>query len=1445
MHKLIQFSLRNKTAVLIFTFLMAVGGSIALYNLPIGAVPDITNNQVQVITTARHLSTEDMERYVTYPVELELMNLPGVQEIRSVSKFGLSVITVVFDESMGNYIPRQLLSERLQSIRDQIPEGVSPPFLGPITTGLGEVYQYTLEVKKGYEERYSLTELRTIHDWVVRRQMAGIEGVVEVNSWGGKLKQVSIELKQDALQTYGITLVEVWKALESANAIQGGAYIEKHNQSRFIRSDGRFSELSDIEQVAVGWSDDLPISLADVAEVRYGSAPRFGAVSSNGRGEAVIGQIMMLKGANSYKVIQEVKNRVEEVQNNLPEGLEIVPFADRSELIGRTTATVRNNLIEGCLVVIAVVFLLLGNLRSGLVIASVIPLSLLFAFIMMRLFGVDANLMSLGAIDFGIIIDGSIIIVDMVAVMLVQQAGGIQSLPKNEQQGAIDKVTLEGSATMMRSAIYGQLMVLIVFIPILILSGVEGKMFRPMALTFSFALIGAMILFITYVPVVSSMVLKPNNAKGNRFSAGLITFLEGAYRKVAKHVMQRGSLALVMALFLLTAGMLTYQKLGGEFVPTLDEGDMVIQPILPAGTSLSETIRMTTRIEQELLSHFPEVSSVVSRIGAAEVPTDPMSMEEPDVMIKLKEPNEWTSAETKEELEAKIKAHLQSTVGVEMEFTQPIEMRFNELITGVRADIAVTVFGEDLNTLLQYGSEIEEIIKPIDGVGDVTAEKLDPIPLLSIEPDRAALAKYGLSLDDMNPYIGLLVAGLPVGEIFEGERRFNIVLRLEGGADFDLDQIRNLNVELGEGRGLRLGELARVELRGTPAMIARSNTKRRIVVGVNVRNRDLESVVQDIQQRINESIKFAPGYHVEYGGQFKNLLAATKRLSIAVPIVLLMIFVALRTAFKSTRKAVLVFTAVPFAATGGIFMLFLRGLPFSISAGVGFIALFGVAVLNGIVLIEHLKALKALPGESERQRILRGTKERLRPVLLTASAAAFGFLPMAISTTAGAEVQRPLASVVIGGLVTATFLTLFLLPVLYERFISDKPSVNLKSTKALSILLLLFVLPLSRLEAQTDTLNLTMALERIRISHPAVQAAQQRTSAEEARMPVRIRAEMPEIYHSFDEINQGENGVPLDVFGISQTFQVPGSQSGARELAKADIESARVMGDYTLRAVQARATQSYVNIRLVQERMQFSERMLAFHAKVLKGAEVSLSAGGMDAGDVLRSRQARLQEELRFEKLKVMRVARMQELASMLGSENQWVIEDNSPLRLPLPEKPDPSMTPDRRLAELQVLRTEAQTLHLKRQRLPDVSLEVFEGNNTAPGAIRYAGYRVGLRIPLWFEQSSREIKGARMDAEAARSEALAILRESEASIASSWKLAMEYLAMLQRYEKELLPTAEEVIRISDEQMSRGEADLFKVLADVLIANEHYQDYFDLLEAYNTEVIYLTYLLKP
>lgn len=1445
MHKLIQFSLRNKTAVLVFTFLMAVGGSIALYNLPIGAVPDITNNQVQVITTARHLSTEDMERYVTYPVELELMNLPGVLEIRSVSKFGLSVITVVFEESMGNYIPRQLLSERLQSISDQIPEGVSAPFLGPITTGLGEVYQYTLEAKKGYEDRYSLTELRTIHDWVVRRQMAGIEGVVEVNSWGGKLKQVSIELKQDALQTYGLSLLEVWQALERANSIQGGAYIEKHNQSRFIRSDGRFSDLADIEKVAVGRSEGLPILLADVAHVRYGSAPRFGAVSSNGRGEAVIGQVMMLKGANSFKVIQEVKKRVEEVQKNLPEGLEIVPFADRSELIGRTTATVRNNLIEGCLVVIAVVFLLLGNLRSGLIIASVIPLSLLFAFILMQLFGVDANLMSLGAIDFGIIIDGSIIIVDMVAVMLVQRAGGIQALPKKDRQAAIDKVSLEGSTTMMRSAIYGQLMVLIVFIPILILSGVEGKMFRPMALTFSFALIGAMILFITYVPVVSSLVLRPENAKGNKFSVGLIHHLESLYTKVANQVLKRGNLALVFAVFLLAAGMLAYQKLGGEFVPTLDEGDMVIQPVFPAGTSLSETIRLTTRIEQELLNHFPEVSSVVTRIGAAEVPTDPMSMEEPDVMLKLKAPSEWTSAETKEDLEAKIKAHLESRVGAEMEFTQPIEMRFNELITGVRADIAVTVFGEDLNALLRYGSEIEELIRPIEGVGDVIAEKLDPIPLLSIEPDRDALAKYGLGLEDINPYIGLLVAGLPVGEIFEGERRFDIVLRLEGGDAFDLAEIRNLNVELGEGRGLRLGELAKVELRGTPAMIARSNTKRRIVVGVNVRNRDLESVVQDIQNAINENIQFSPGYHVEYGGQFKNLIAATKRLSIAVPIVLLMIFIALRAVFKSSRKAILVFTAVPFAATGGIFMLLFRGMPFSISAGVGFIALFGVAVLNGIVLIEHLKVLEALPGESERQRILRGTKERLRPVLLTASAAAFGFLPMAISTTAGAEVQRPLASVVIGGLVTATFLTLFLLPVLYERFISKKEEISMKPTKTITLLLLLLVSPFASMQAQTDTLDLQTALERILRSHPAVQAANQRTSAEEARMPVRIQAAMPEIYHSFDEINQGENGVPLDVFGVSQTFQIPGSQSGAREVAKADIESARVMSEYTLRALQARASQGYMNVRLVQERLRFSERMLSFHVKVFHGAESALVAGSMDGSDVLRSRQARLQEELRLDRLKVIREALMKELAVMLNAENPWAIDNASPLRLPLPQKPEAAMDLDRRLAELQILRSEAYTMHLKRQRLPDVSLEVFEGNNNAPGATRYAGYRVGLSIPLWFEQSSREIKGAQMDAEAARSESLAALREAEAGIASSWQLALEYLAMLQRYEKELLPAAEEVIQMSEQQMDRGEADLFKVLADVLNANEHYQNYYELLEAYNSEVIYLTYLLKP
>ena len=1031
--KIIRWSVGNKLIVFLFVIGLLAFGGYSLTQIPIGAVPDVTNNQVQVITTSRNLSTEDVEKYLTYPIELEMVNLPGVKEIRSVSKFGLSVVTVVFDDNLGTYLPRQLIAEKIKTAEQKIPAGFGQPFMGPISTGLGEIFQYIIDVKPGYEGRYNLTDLRTIQDWIVKRQLSGISGVVEVNTWGGYLKQYEVAVSPERLKSMNIDLIQVFKALEENNAIAGGGYIEKTNESFFIRAEGQVKTLEEIGLIVVDNRNGTPIYVRDLGKVGFGHANRFGAITANGQGEKVLGQVMMLKNADSKATIERVKAKLALIAPTLPEGIVVNGFLDRSDLINKTTFTIAENLILGCLIVVFVVVLLLGNFRSGLVVSSVIPLSLMFALSMMYLFDVDANLMSLGAIDFGIIIDGAVIIVEFIAFQLTAKYALLVGLSKEETKIQKDKIAIESASKMMHSAVFGQIIIIIVFIPILTLSGVEGKMFGPMAQVFSFALLGTMILGLTYVPVVSSIFLKATDPNKRNITSRLIDWINSMYRPTIEWALNRKKTVLTMAVLLLVISFGIFSRMGAEFIPTLDEGDFVIQPVLKTGTTLSNTIATTTEIEKILLG-FPEVDQVVSRIGAAEIPTDPMSMEESDIIVTLKPPKEWTTVSSKDELADAFKDSLSVIAGLEFEFTQPIEMRFNELITGVRADLAIKVFGEDLDVLSQKAKEIEAAIKGVPGAADIIVEKTAGLPQMKIRYDREKIAKYGINIGVLNDIVTLGFAGKTAGTVFEGEKQFDLVVRFAENYRQDLDNIRQASVKLPNGSALPLSEFAEIYLDKGPAKISRDGSRRRVVIGVNVRNRDLQSVVTDIQAIIQSKVKLPEGYFVEYGGQFENLNMAKARLMIAVPIALALIFLLLFFALSSIKEALMIYTAIPFSAVGGILLLYFRGMPFSISAGVGFIALFGIAVLNGIVLIEHFKELSHGYVGDLKSLILRGTKERLRPVLLTAAAAAMGFLPMAISTSAGAEVQRPLATVVVGGLISATLLTMIVLPVLYTMF---------------------------------------------------------------------------------------------------------------------------------------------------------------------------------------------------------------------------------------------------------------------------------------------------------------------------------------------------------------------------------------------------------------------------
>ncbi|TDN93429.1 cobalt-zinc-cadmium resistance protein CzcA [Salegentibacter sp. 24] len=1062
-NRIISFSINNKFIIGLLTMALIGAGIWSMSTINLGSVPDITNNQVQVITQSPNLGTEDIEQFVTYPVELSMGNLPGVKEIRSVSRFGLSVVTIVFKDDMGTYLPRQLVQEKLNELDQAIPDKFGSPAMGPISTGLGQIYEYTIKPKKGFETEYSPMELRTIQDWLVKRQLTLLEGVVEVNSFGGFIKQYEVAINPEKLNSMGISISDVYEALARNNLNTGGAYIEKNRMANFIRGEGLIRSLDDIRNISITTEDGIPVTIGDVAEkVHFGNQVRYGAFTQDGE-EAVGGIIMMLKGANPNAVIQRVKDRMEEVEKSLPEGLTIDAIIDRSELIERTTDTVKTNLLEGALIVIFALVLLLGSLRGGLITATTIPLSLLFAFILMKQFGVWANLMSLGAIDFGIIIDGAVIIIEGTVYEIQKR---IRAGKKKFSQPDMDEVAFEAGSTMMSSAFFGQIIILIVFTPILFLTGVEGKMFKPMAYTFSFAMLGAILLCLTYVPMMAALLMKPVRNKNHwlgkferwleRISDKILAGVQKVYLPLLRGALRFKLIVIGTAVFLLILTGFVFSRMGGEFVPQLDEGDIAMQALIRPGSSLTESIEVSKRIENLLLEHFPEIKTVTARIGVADIPTDPMPMDIADMYLILeKDKDKWTTAETKEKLIEKIKHKLnENLTGVNLVFTQPVELRFNELLEGVREDIAVKLYGEDLDVLSEKAQEMAEIIQTVPGAEDVNAERTSGLPQMTVKFNRDKMAQYGLDIQKVNEYISTAFAGGTAGVIFEGEKRFDLVVRFGEDHRRNIDDLRGMYIDLPNGTQVPIKEVAKIEYMPGPMQISRDNTYRRTYVGVNARGRDVESVVKDIQQKLDAQLKLPPGYYISYGGEFENLQSAKDRLFIVVPIALFLIFVLLYFALKSFSQSIMIYMAIPLAAIGGVFALWIRGMPFSISAGVGFIVLFGVAVLNGLVLVNRFNSLKEEGVTSIKDRIFTGTKERIRPIMLTATTDIFGFLPMAFSSSAGAEVQQPLATVVIGGMLTATLLTLLVLPALYtlvERKRENKAQNKLHASGSRSL----------------------------------------------------------------------------------------------------------------------------------------------------------------------------------------------------------------------------------------------------------------------------------------------------------------------------------------------------------------------------------------------------------
>ena len=1057
--KLITYSIRHKLVIGVLSIALAIWGVWSLVHLPFDSTPDITDNQVQVITQAPSLGAQEVEQYVTTPVEMALANIPRIQERRSISRSGLSVITLVFDDAADIYWARSQVSQVVEQLEKELPKNTETE-MGPIATGLGEIYHYTIRAKEGYEHQYSLTQLRTMQDWIVRKQLSGTPGVAEVSGWGGYVKQYEVAINTDQLNASGVSVSEVFDALQRNNANTGGSYIEENSNQYYIRGIGVVKNLEDVANITVKTVDGTPVKVGDVAKVQLGHATRFGAVTRNGEGEVVAGIAIMLKGENFQEVIKNVKERISQIQKSLPEEVVIEPFIDRTNLVDRVEGTIARNLIEGGLIVIFVLVIFLGNWRAGLVVASVIPLSMLFAFGMMKTFGIDGNLMSLGAIDFGMIVDSAVIIVEAVvthintghfsqpevrAAYLAQCQNGGAATPFALTQKQMDEEVHFSASRIRQSAAFGEIIIMIVYIPLMTLVGIEGKMFRPMALTVFFAILGAFILSLTYVPMASSLMLSRKVHTRKTFSDRVIEKLQAWYRPVLDWVLARNKDVITGAVALFCVSVVGFKYLGGEFIPSLEEGDFAVEMSMSQGTSLSQMVESCTKAEKLLKKEYPEIKQVVSRIGSAEIPTDPMPVERADIMIALKPKAEWTSAKTTPELMEKMEETLSAIPGLEAEISQPIQMRNNELLTGIKQDVAIKIFGDDLDVLTQQAGKVKKMIEDVPGVSGIFVEEVAGLPQIQVKYNHEKMAAYGVSVDDISEILETTFAGAVAGSLYEGDKKFDIVLRMDP-SQRNVETLEQLSIPLKDGTDIPLSQVADIDYSPAPAQVSHEDGARRIYVGFNVKGRDVQSTVEDIQEILDEKLKLPDGYYYNYGGEFENLQSATNRLMVVIPIALVIILLLLYATVKNVRESLFVFSAIPLAAIGGVWALWLRGMPFSISAGVGFIALFGVAVLNGIVLIGQMNQmqreektavkLSASIGVTEliHHRIIESCMVRLRPVLMTALVASMGFLPMALSQGDGAEVQRPLATVVIGGLITSTLLTLLVLPAIYKTF---------------------------------------------------------------------------------------------------------------------------------------------------------------------------------------------------------------------------------------------------------------------------------------------------------------------------------------------------------------------------------------------------------------------------
>lgn len=1403
-------------------------GIYSLQRIPIDAVPDITTNQVQVITKAPTLAAQEVEQFITFPLEISMSNLPDVVEIRSISRFGISVITIVFEDQVDIYHARQLISEQLKLAEMEIPSGFGQPTLGPITTGLGEVYQYVIHADEEHKDQYTDMELRTINDWIVQRQLAGIPGVIEVNGWGGHLKQYEVAVDPERLNGLDLTLAEVFSALESNNENTGGSYIEKDHRTYFIRGEGLVQSLEDIESIVVRNDDGVPLLIRDVAEVGFGHAPRYGAVTYNGQGEVVSGQILMLKGENSYETVQAVKERVEQVRKSLPEGVVLEAFIDRSKLISNAIQTVTTNLLEGGLIVIFVLVLLLGNWRGGLIVASVIPLSMMFAVGMMNLFGISANLMSLGAIDFGLVVDGSVIIVEAILHRLSnRKQTGLLSVQEmdDEVNAAASKIR--------KSAAFGEIIILIVYLPILALVGIEGKMFAPMAQTVSFAILGALILSMTYVPMMSALFLQKDLKPTRGLSERIIEFFHKLYVPALNWSLKFRGMVVVISIVLFGICLWTFNRLGGEFIPTLEEGDFALHQILPPGSSLEESVHVSEKIQNALLENFPEVEIALSKIGTAEIATDPMPIEVGDIILKMKPMDEWTTADNREEMFEKMEEVLTEIPGVGYEFTQPIQMRFNELIAGVREDIAIKIYGEDPAVLYQYGERAESLIKNIQGVGDVRLEETQGLPQMIIRYDRAKIAQYGLKIKQVNTLIRSAFAGEVAGVVFEGEKRFDLVVRLDRSRREDLDDLRGLYVPLSNGGKVPLMELAEIKLEDGPAQISRENAKRRIVVGVNARDRDTESLVEEIQSVLDQSLDLPAGYYLDYGGQFENMMAARQRLSVAVPIALLLIMILLYFTFNSLSQALLIFTAIPLSAIGGVFALWVRDMPFSISAGIGFIALFGVAVLNGIVLVAYFNQLEREGVKDVVQRIKIATEVRLRPVLLTAFVAALGFLPMALSSSAGAEVQRPLATVVIGGLISATILTLVVLPVLYSLWTqwSTKRVGNITA-----ILALLFLLPMS---GQSQVINVDQAVQMALSQHPSMEIGALEIDQERKKKGQAWELDPTSVQYSRGQMN---TEVIDYQWQIQQRFRFPTTYIRQNAAQNARIEESEI--NYHLRELhlQSEVRLNWWDLAYHQSRVALYADLETYYQGFANAADSRFEQGDIGGLERARSKAELNQMLLQSQKARSDYEIAISQLAQWIGSDTNWVFPPNElkPLLIPMNAEIDSLGYPQLALQQKRIAASDQEYRLAKSRFMPDLMVGYFNQSlEEVPGM---DGIQLGISAPIFFwgkQSESASAKRERAIEQARYEEMILVLKAEETRL---WKELEKYQGELNWYEETGEDVAEELQKFALKAYENGAIGYVEFLDSLEESRRLKEAHLLTLMNYNQTIVQLQFL---